>query len=392
MMRRLARACPSPRLLSTAVLTVLALGLLLATSAAPASALSFAPALRFPMLGGPMAIVTADLNGDANPDVATANFDRRRVGVLLGDGRGGFSAATYYAADSNVTDIVVNDFNGDGHEDIATASEQGTVSLLLGDGTGAFAPGAKATARGFSLAVGDLDGDGHQDIVTGGSVLLGDGLGGFAPAIDIPGPWGECVVADLNGDGKLDAAKIIPLFGWAHSYLEILVGDGAGRLVPSSLYRTRREPVGIAVGDLNADGRQDLVIGEDATNTLSEATAPGGFEVFIGDGDGTFTTGSMRATSEAVYQVVLADLDGDGRQDVVSNQMRRPNVVVARGDGHGSLRPALSFPAGAVPSDVAVADFNRDGMPDLAASARTSVRVLLSRPRAARPFLVVPAK
>ena len=344
------------------------------------------------MLGRPVAIVTADLNGDANPDVATANFDRRRVGVLLGDGHGGFSAATYYAADSNVTDIVVGDFNGDGHEDIATASEQGTVSLLLGDGTGAFAHGVEVAGHGFSLAVGDLDGDGHQDIVTGGSVLLGDGLGGFAPAVDIPGPWGECLVGDLNGDGKLDAAKIIPFYGWAHSYLEILLGDGAGHLVPGSLYRIGREPVGLAMGDLNADGRQDLVVAEDATDTLGNATGPGGFEVFMGDGRGTFAKGSMRATGEAVYHVVLADLDGDGRQDVVSNQMRRPNVVVARGDGRGRLLPALSFPAGAVPSDVAVADFNRDGMPDLAASARSSVRVLLSGPRAARPFLVAQAK
>ena len=160
---------------------------------------------------------------------------------------------------------------------------------------------------------------------------------------------------------------------------------GPAGSVPSKLYRTRRQPTGIAIGELTSDHNQDLVVAQDATNTLSETTGPGEFAVYAGNGDGTFTRlGSGGRTEEAVYRVVLADLDGDGRQDVVSLLLRKPVVVVARGDGHGHLLPALRFPAGAVPVDVVVADLNHDGMPDLATAAvGNAVRVLLAGPRAA---------
>ncbi len=193
-----------------------------------------------------------------------------------------------------------------------------------------------------------------------------------------------CAVGDLNGDSRQDVARLVR-WGWWHSYLEILLGDGTGTVAPSRLYRTKREAVGVAMRDMNGDGRQDLVVAEDATNGYGEVIGPSGFEVFAGTGDGTFTSlGISGTTREAINHVLISDIDGDGRQDAVSNQVRRPNLVVARGDGRGHLLPAQSFSVGAVPADVAVADFNRDGMSDLAAPAGGgSVRVLLNGPHVA---------
>ncbi len=162
----------------------------------------FAPAPGSPFAAvGPVGLAVGDFNGDGILDLATANeFGSNNITVLLGNGAGGFAQASGspFAAGSGPTSVVVGDFNGDGIPDLAIGDGgDSTVTVLLGNGSGGFtaASGSPFAVQGLylhSLAVGDFNGDGIPDLATtnGGSdtvtVLLGNGSGGFTAALGSP--------------------------------------------------------------------------------------------------------------------------------------------------------------------------------------------------------------
>jgi hypothetical protein len=137
-------------------------------------------------------VSVGDFNGDGNQDLAVANEYSNSVSVLLGNGSGGFTAATGspYSTGSYPVSLAVGDFNGDGIQDLAVANEySNSISVLLGNGSGGF---TAATGSPFSVgsdplsvAVGDFNGDGIQDLAVANvygynvTILLGNGSGGF---------------------------------------------------------------------------------------------------------------------------------------------------------------------------------------------------------------------
>jgi hypothetical protein len=162
-------------------------------------------------------VAVADVNGDGIPDIIIANKQDSTVSVLLGNGDGTFAPRQTFSVgnDNAPTSVAVADVNGDGIPDIITAnSGDNTVSVLLGNGDGTFQPqqtfpvGTGPT----SVAVADLNGDGRPDIITGNSgsgsvsVLPGNGDGTFQPQQTFPVGTGltSVAVADVNGDGKPD--------------------------------------------------------------------------------------------------------------------------------------------------------------------------------------------
>jgi len=172
-------------------------------------------------LGGPSSLAVADVNGDGQLDVLTASSTADAVGVLLGTGTGSFGAVTPYAlgVKSRPFAVAVADVNGDGQLDVLTAnSGTGTAGVLLGTGTGHFGPvRTYSTGPDFqplSLRVADMNGDGYPDLLaaTGNAptvcILLGTGTGSFGAAIAYSaGPNSyphNLTTAELNGDGKLD--------------------------------------------------------------------------------------------------------------------------------------------------------------------------------------------
>jgi hypothetical protein len=183
----------------------------------------------------PHELVAADLNRDGRLDlVAVAGG---RLLVLLGDGAGGLGAPRDVGGAFDLTKPVVSDLDHDGIPDLvvdASSGGTGRIGILLGDGSGGF--GAPLLFAGgqpdHGLAVGDVDRDGNRDVVAPGALWLGDGKGGFAAPRAIPNsPDSAVVLSDVNGDGRLDLAGGMnagrPTFG-LRTRIRVLLGNGDG--------------------------------------------------------------------------------------------------------------------------------------------------------------------
>ena len=224
-------------------------------------------------LAGTFAIETGDFNHDGNADVvvSSANVADTTVVVLLGAGDGTFGAPISVPAGTQPGNIVLGDFNVDGHLDIAVNNiGVPTVSILRGDGDGGF-----SAPQTINLPVNsqrlrkmnDVNGDGAPDLAVttspGGGVpmnlllLLNDGAGNFPTATEIIGSRGVgfTTTGDMNGDGRLDVVAIV----FPENRLVILEGNGAGQFTESAWYLTGPSQNHFAIVDLNVDGRPDIV-------------------------------------------------------------------------------------------------------------------------------------
>jgi hypothetical protein len=276
----------------------------------------------------------------------------------------------------------VEDLNRDATLDLAVANTLGNdVTVLLGDGRGGFRPAAGSPfAAGKSpndIGAGDFDGNGALDLAFANhdaayvTLLLGDGKGGFRPA---PGsPFGVqskphphgVAVGDFNGDGKLDLA----VESWGIDSVEVLLGDGKGGLArPGALFAVGRMPYQrLRAADLDGDGRADLV-----TTNFEGASV----SVLLADGKGGFrvTPGSPFPAGNSPFAVAIGDLDGDRHLDLaVANysgqeaDFSRDGVQVLLGDGKGGFNRLAGspFPARS-PVRIALGDLDSDGRPEIA--------------------------
>jgi FG-GAP-like repeat/Bacterial pre-peptidase C-terminal domain/FG-GAP repeat len=328
----------------------------------------FASAVNYTTAFASQSVAVGDFNGDAKQDLAVAN-DSGTVSILIGDGTGNFGAATNFPAGDDPRQVVVGDFNGDGKQDLATANQgSDNVSIFFGDGTGNFgaATNFPAGTQPYSLAVGDFNGDGKQDLAVAHifshpvSILLGDGAGNFSAPTNFPAGADNrsVVVGDFNGDGKQDLGVA------STNYVSILLGDGAGNFSAPRNFSAGIGLSRLAVGDFNGDGKQDL------------ATAnSGAVSILLGDGAGNFSAPRNFTLGTFAYSVAVGDFNGDGKQDLATANYNAGNVSVLLGDGTGNLGGSKNFPGGSNPISVAVGDFNRDGRQDLAVTNFTSTNV-----------------
>ena len=255
------------RALGAAVAMVLA-----AAAARAAQPLASAPLLPVTRLvTGP--VTTGDFNGDGRRDVAYALNNPTGVAVALGDGQGGYgvplvttiSTSTVSSAEA----IVATDFNGDGKLDLALSDFASGPAVYLGLGDGRFAgTSLGGDTLSLGLATGDFDGDGRRDLAlahrgftTVAQVLFyrGDGAGSFAAPIvwNLPMllfPHGT-VARDFNGDGRDDVA-VADSFGNA---VAILLGSATLAPDVRGPFPAGDGAQGIAAGDLDGDGRLDVV-------------------------------------------------------------------------------------------------------------------------------------
>jgi Bacterial Ig-like domain (group 3)/FG-GAP-like repeat len=230
-------------------------------------------------LGGPLAV--ADLTGNGILDIAIANWDNNTVGVLLGNGDGTFQTAVTSTGPFDPTCLVIADVNKAGTPDVLICSDN-SVALMLGNGNGTFQPPTTYYA-GFcdgGVAVADFNGDGAPDLAIGNQgsgsctgvgfvgVLLGNGNGTFQTEVNY-GSGGPVVTgvaaADLKGDGTLDLVAFnggsLPGLGNFPGSVGVLPGNGDGTFQTATPYSSAGYGSGaVVVADLNGDGRPDIVV------------------------------------------------------------------------------------------------------------------------------------
>jgi hypothetical protein len=356
---------------------------------------TFQPPQTYPVGGGRDALAVADLNGDHIPDLIAAGGNGT-VSVLLGKGDGTFQPAKKFTIGGDADAVAVADLNGDGIPDLVVIDKfgyggDGKVFVLLGKGDGTFQPEKTSPAGpgADAVAVADLNGDGIPDIITANrgnydkpgdtvSVLLGRGDGTFRrqKTFHVGADPNAVAVADLNGDGRPD---IITANGGSGFYpgdtVSVLPGNGDGTFQPQQTFQVGDYPDAVTVADLAGDGRPDII----TANAGSFSTVGGTVSVLLNNGHGSFPSPQTYPVGAYPYAVAVADLNGDGKPDLVTANGGDGTVSVLLGQGDGTFQPQQTFPVGGYPYAVAVADLNGDGIPDIITSDGSSrtVSVLL---------------
>jgi FG-GAP-like repeat len=364
-----------------------------------------APGSPMPIRGG--VVLIGDMNGDGNPDLVVGSG--RSITVWLCNGAesrtaesrsGPFrpTAASTVQVPDPVSEMALGDVNGDGNLDVAVANHDSyNVALLMGDGKGALAlaPSSPIVMRDgqqphtHDLAIGDLNGDGKLDIMTVNnahndvSIVSGDGRGGFSRAPGSPFPVGPSpypgALGDVNGDGRLDIVATASATGPARAQqlplsraLTLLLADEHGGFRPSQLPLRTGTPWFAAIGDLNADGKPEIVATHHEQHALT---------VLLGDGRGGFAeaTGSPFDFGHDVFHIAIVDANRDGKPDVVA--VTGDTVRVMLGDGRGAFRtsPHPGPAVGRAAWRMTTGDMNRDGKLDVVTSNDDSVSVLLGQ-------------
>jgi hypothetical protein len=350
----------------------------------------------------PQALAIGDVNGDGNPDLLTANqcstdmnCEAGSIGVLLGKGDGTFRPATVYPSGGySPRAIQISDVNGDGKPDVIVANYcsnceggdvSGVVGVLLGNGDGTFQQPLKTSSgavMALALAAGDLNRDGKMDIVVAHQcakvpdcgdgpvigILFGNGDGSFQPAAmyDSRGQFPTSIaLADFNGDHNLDLEML------DSSVIAVALGNGDGTFQVPSTYRSGTYSVAVAIGDINQDQQLDLVV-------ANIYCYYGCITLLLGNGDGTFQPALTFSTPGPTVGVAVADVDGNGINDILVVIPSYPNegsddvMGVLLGNADGTFQPTLVFSTNGVNwVQFAVADLNRDGRPDIATTAPT---------------------
>ena len=345
-----------------------------------------------PLDTGAIALAVADFNRDGVTDIAMPATTGRRIAIFTGQGNGMFNSPTFVDIvthdpflNFSTGMMAAGDFDKDGSQDLLAAdfsTSHNGIQLFRGHGDGTFATNVLVTGqtsdRMTGMFVADLDGDSNLDFFftdrnSGMGIFRGRGDGTFVPTAHYNGSLRFAALLDFNGDHRVDIA--VPSLSPPIFYVRLFdgVGDGTFRPHVPPAYSMGPDAGSGAVADFNGDGESDLVVSNDGvSNDVS---------LLFGRGDGTFSPAARGFSGLGGGAIIAADVNSDGRPDFVAAQPDNDTVAVVPGNGDGTFGTPLSLPVGDRPWVVRVGDFNTDGRPDLVVGNRTSgdLSLLISR-------------
>jgi Bacterial Ig-like domain (group 3)/FG-GAP-like repeat len=349
--------------------------------------------------------VTADFNGDGIPDIAVLRWDLATntvtAQILLGIGNGRFKMSRSFLVGMVGRAMAAGDVNRDGKIDLVVRNDPEAyglpvLAILLGNGDATF---RTPTTTGGAIPhvtldnlpqqttpvyIADVNNDGKPDAVSYAGVNLGRGDGTFADAIPLPDSNYLLALGDFNKDGKIDLVTLTDIINPPE--VNLYLGSGNGHFAAGTYSVTLSfgdlEHNYLAVGRFTKDGNLGVAAGSSRQFFPDHTVAQNGaFSLLAGNGDGTLKDQVAYQLPDELWKLAVADLDGDGVDDILAFQTAEVSLFKNMGDG--TLQPPVQFGVSGVmdlynAGNLPVADFNRDGALDVAGLPRSTEDILMN--------------
>ncbi len=354
---------------------------------------SFDPKVDFTAGTNPWGVAISDLDGDGKSDLAVTNYGAATVSIFLNTGTSGtisFAPNVDFTTGTNPVGVVtIGDLDGDGKPDLVVANSfSNTVSAFRNTSTiGNISFAAKVDFTAVSgpegVAIGDLDGDGKPDLAVTNYIfnniistfLNTSTIGNISFAAKVDFTTGTqpyvIVMADLDGNGKPDIAAE----NFGSNTVSIFRNTsivGTISFAAKVDLTTGMNPSGLAVGDLDGNGKPDLAVTNWTSNTVST------FRNTSVSGTISFAAKVDFATGTQPHSVAIGDLDGNGKPDLVVTNYGSATVSTFNNtsvSGTISFAAKVDFITGTQPRGVAIGDLDGDNMPDFALANYSSTTV-----------------